>query len=158
LLVSALSAAGIEAALSNNIMEHVYGKLLVNAVVNPLTALFRVKNGELPADPFRFRLMKALFHETLAVLQASGMRTDGGEWDRLLDVVRRTAENRSSMLADVEAGRPTEIDAINGGVVRLAREAGAAAPLNAAVAALIGAIGPEKPGGSEERWEHFGMS
>ena len=158
LLVDTLAAAGIEAVLSNNIMEHVYGKLLVNAVVNPLTALFRVKNGDLPADPVRFGIMKALFRETLAVLAASGMRTDGGEWDRLLDVIRRTAENRSSMLADVEAGRRTEIDAINGGVVRLARQAGVAAPLNAAVAALIGAIGPDEPEGGVERWEHCGMS
>jgi 2-dehydropantoate 2-reductase len=150
LLVETLNAAGIAAVLSNNIMEHVYGKLLVNAVVNPLTALFRVRNGELPEDPVRFRLMKALFHETLAVLAASGMRTDGGEWDRLLDVIRRTADNRSSMLVDVEAGRPTEIDAINGGVVRLARRAGVAAPLNEAAAALIGAIGPDEPGGGVE--------
>lgn len=156
LLVDTLSSAGIAAALSNNIMEHVYGKLLVNAVVNPLTALFRVKNGELPGDPVRLQLMKALFRETLAVLEASGMRTDGGEWERLLDVIRLTAENRSSMFADVEAGRPTEIKAINGGVVRLARKAGLAAPLNEAVAALIGAIGPEEPGGGEEPWEHCG--
>jgi len=150
LLVETLNAAGIAAVLSNNIMEHVYGKLLVNAVVNPLTALFRVRNGELPEDPVRFRLMKAIFHETLAVLAATGMRTDGGEWDRLLDVIRRTADNRSSMLVDVEAGRPTEIDAINGGVVRLARRAGVAAPLNEAAAALIGAIGPDEPGGGVE--------
>ena len=158
LLVLTLSSAGIEAELSNNIMKHVYGKLLVNAVVNPLTALFRVKNGELPADPVRLGLMKALFRETLAVLAASGMRTDGGEWDRLLDVIRRTAENRSSMLADVEAGRPTEIDAINGGVVRLAREAGVAAPLNEAAWALVSAIGPDEPGGGVKPWEHCGKS
>jgi 2-dehydropantoate 2-reductase len=158
LLVDTLSSAGIAAVLSNNIMEHVYGKLLVNAVVNPLTALFRVKNGDLPGDPVRLRLMKALFRETLAVLEASGMRADGGEWDRLLDVIRLTAENRSSMLADVEAGRPTEIEAINGGVVRLARKAGVAASLNEAVAALIGAIGPEEPGGGVEPWELFGKS
>ncbi|REJ19928.1 MAG: 2-dehydropantoate 2-reductase [Paenibacillaceae bacterium] len=158
LLVDTLSAAGIAAVLSNNIMDHVYGKLLVNAVVNPLTALFRVKNGELPGDPVRRRLMRALFHETLAVLKAAGMRTDGGEWDRLLDVIRRTADNRSSMLVDVEAGRPTEIDAINGGVARLARKAGIAAPLNEAVAALVGAIGPNEPGGGLEPWEHYGKS
>jgi len=158
LLIDTLSAAGIAAVLSNNIMDHVYGKLLVNAVVNPLTALFRVRNGELPGDPVRLRLMKALFRETLAVLAASGMRTDGGEWDRLLDVIRRTADNRSSMLVDVEAGRLTEIDAINGGVARLARKAGIAAPLNEAAAALIGAIGPEEPGGGLEPWEHYGKS
>jgi len=158
LLMDTLASAGIAAVLSNNIMKHVYGKLLVNAVINPLTALFRVKNGELPEDPVRLGIMKALFRETLAVLAASGMRTDGGEWDRLLDVIRRTAENRSSMLADVEAGRPTEIDAISGGVARLARKAGIAAPLNEAVAALIGAIGPEEPGGGTEPWVDCGKS
>lgn len=158
LLIDTLSAAGIAADLSNNIMEHVYGKLLVNAVINPLTALFRVRNGELPEDPVRLRLMKALFRETLAVLAASGMRTDGGEWDRLLDVIRRTADNRSSMLVDVEAGRPTEIDAVSGGVARLARGAGIAAPLNEAIAALVGAIGPDVPGGGLEPWALFGKS
>lgn len=158
LWLDTLSKAGIKAILSNNIMNHVYGKLLVNAVVNPLTALFRVKNGELSEDPVRLRLMRALFNETLEVLAASGMKTDGGEWDRLIDVIRRTADNRSSMLADMEAGRATEIEAINGAVVRLAGSAGIKAPLNEAVAVLIRAVETAEHGGGRERWERCGES
>lgn len=141
MFIDLLNKAGIAASLSKNILTPVYGKLLVNCVINPLTGLLGVRNGELPEDPVRLRLMRAVHAEALAVLSASGYTPDGREWERLLDVCRRTAGNRSSMLADIEAGRPTEIEAINGGIVRMARKSGLAAPLNEALAALIGAIG-----------------
>jgi 2-dehydropantoate 2-reductase len=58
-------------------------------------------------------------------------------WDELVEVCRRTAINRSSMLQDVESGRETEIEAINGSLVRLARRHGILAPLNETMADLI---------------------
>ncbi|MBB6673234.1 ketopantoate reductase family protein [Cohnella nanjingensis] len=135
-----LKEAGFTAIVSNDMAERMLRKLLSNAVINPLTALLRVPNGQLTATRDRLRLMRTLFDETVPVLRQYGLPNDPALWDELLDVCARTAANRSSMLQDVEAGRPTEIGAINGAVSRLARQAGLPAPWNGGLTALIEAI------------------
>jgi 2-dehydropantoate 2-reductase len=155
MLLERLHKAGIKCLVSKNIKDQIYAKLLVNAVINPLTALFGVKNGDLPQDNTRYRLMRGLYEETLRVLRAdSDYVPTGGEWERILDVCRLTAANTSSMLADVQAGRPTEIAGINGGIVRLARRFGIGAPMNEAAVAWITALeahGTERSGCNWER-------
>ncbi|MGN7454986.1 ketopantoate reductase family protein [Paenibacillus pasadenensis] len=136
----ALQRAGIAAFLSNDVEDRIYRKLLLNAVINPLTALLDVPNGRLPEHPQGSRLMKALHEESLSILVSAGFAATGEEWERLLDVCRRTAANTSSMLADVRAGRPTEIASINGELARLAARHGVPAPLNEAAAALVHAL------------------
>lgn len=143
MLVEAMRGAGMEASLSNDITTHVRRKLGVNAVLNPLTALFGVRNGELPAAGERLALMDALCAETAAVLAAAGTPVGDLRGD-VLRVCAATAGNVSSMLADVRAGRPTEADWISGGIVRLARGAGVPAPLNEAAAAMIRAMSPRE--------------
>lgn len=135
-----LKQAGFTAFVSNDMTERMLRKLLSNAVINPLTALLRIPNGQLPATDERLALMRTLFDETVPVLRRYGLRDDPGLWDELLDICARTAANRSSMLQDAEAGRPTEIGAINGAVARLARQAGLPAPWNGKLTALIEAI------------------
>lgn len=135
-----LREGGFSANVSNDMTERMLRKLLGNAVINPLTALLRVANGELPGTPARLEMLRRLFDETLAVLRAAGLKTDDDLWGELLALCARTAANRSSMLQDVLAGRQTEIASINGAVARLAAASGLSAPLNEAVAALIGAM------------------
>jgi len=86
--------------------------------------------------------MESLFRETLAIVRLHGLGEEADEqlWNAVLDVCAATAANRSSMLQDVEAGRETEIDAMNGAVCRMAEAAGAEAPWNAAVTNLVKAI------------------
>ncbi|GBF75459.1 hypothetical protein PA598K_03872 [Paenibacillus sp. 598K] len=136
-LLVAMKKAGIGVFLSNQMENRMYRKLLLNSVINPLTALFGVKNGELPDDPERLAVMRALHEEAAAVLQRAGLPLDGDEWERLLALCRLTADNESSMLRDVRSGRPTEIDWINGGVVALARQLGLETPLNEAIVAQV---------------------
>ncbi len=141
MLLELLHKAGIKSLVSKTIKDQVYAKLLVNAVINPLTALFGVKNGDLPQDETRYRLMRGLYEETIRVLSADAdYSPTGGEWERILDVCRLTAGNTSSMLADIRAGRPTEIAAINGGIVRMARRYEINAPMNEAAVAWITAL------------------
>ncbi|RAP76670.1 ketopantoate reductase family protein [Paenibacillus montanisoli] len=137
LLLTTLIAAGIEASLSNEMEDVVYHKLLVNAVINPLTAISGVRNGELPADPNRLRWMRALHEESNRILIAAGMAGNQDAWERLLRICEATAGNESSMLRDVKAGRKTEIDWINGGILRLAERLHLPAPMNEAVYTLI---------------------
>lgn len=140
MLVGVLAEAGISAELSNQMENRIYEKLLINAVINPLTAIFGVKNGELPLHPSRLRLMTALFKESRTILVRCGLNEDSGTWEKVLAVCEATAANESSMLRDVQAGRATEIDWINGGIAGLAREANLPSPLNDAVAAMVRAL------------------
>lgn len=143
MLLNALQTAGFTAFLSNDseeMLDRIYNKLLVNAVINPLTSIFDVKNGDLPLQPQRELLMRALYEESEQVLMKAGMKPIKEGWQRVLDVCSRTSGNVSSMLSDVRAGRATEIDAINGGIVELAKRQGVDAPLNLAVIAMIGAM------------------
>lgn len=97
-------------------------KLVVNAIINPLTAIFRCKNGQLLESPASLELMKLLLSETGPIVRALlPSPSDQFSDDNLLDLVRtvahKTGANTSSMLQDVQAGRRTEIDYINGYVV-----------------------------------------
>ncbi|WP_165861150.1 ketopantoate reductase family protein [Paenibacillus paeoniae] len=132
-----LQKAGFQPFLSNEINNRIFHKLLINAVINPLTALFDVTNGELPKQERRVHIMRALHNETLDILKRAGMQDPGDSWEGVLEVCARTSANISSMLADVRGGRETEIRAINGAVAELAAAHGLKAPMNEAVTAIV---------------------
>ncbi|AJY76355.1 ketopantoate reductase family protein [Paenibacillus beijingensis] len=142
MLLGALRKAGINAWLSNDMGNRIYRKLLINSVINPLTAIYDVENGRLPEHPSRLALMRGLHAEAEAVLIRAGMEPASDSWERLLEICMLTAPNISSMLGDVRGGRLTEVDWINGGVVRLARRLGMEAPLNEAVRRMVHALKP----------------
>jgi len=136
---SRLKPAGFTVSMSNDMTERMLRKLLINAVINPLTALLRIRNGELTSTPARLALMRQLYDETESILRGYGLEA-GPHWEELLEVCDRTAANRSSMLQDISAGRDTEIEAINGAVGRLAERLGLSASWNVKLTALVKAI------------------
>ena len=112
-------------------------KLLVNAAINPLAALFRVPNGALLDPPHRV-LLDTLVREALPVLRAQGLDLDeAAALARVHAVAHATATNRASMLQDMLAGRRTEIDAINGALVREAHALGVPVPVNETLVAVL---------------------
>ncbi|AMA52202.1 2-dehydropantoate 2-reductase [Bacillus inaquosorum] len=94
------------------------GKLIVNACINPLTALLQVKNGELLTTPAYLAFMKLVFKEACRILR---LENEEEAWERVRSVCGQTKENRSSMLVDVIEGRQTEADAIIGYLLKEAR-------------------------------------
>ncbi|MCP1185747.1 ketopantoate reductase family protein [Paenibacillus sp. 1781tsa1] len=132
-----LEQAGFDCTVSNEIDKLIYRKLLINAVINPLTALWRIPNGELIITEERKRLMRQLYDEVLLVYSERGICLDQDMWDQLILVCRSTATNTSSMLADVLAGRGTEVGSINGHIVRMAQKSGLAAPTHELLLHLI---------------------
>jgi 2-dehydropantoate 2-reductase len=133
-----LRGAGFEVQTVEDAAGLVWGKLVVNAAINPLTALLRLPNGELLKRPGARALMDALANETAAVAGKLGVKLPFPDPCQAAEVVaRRTAKNRSSMLQDVLRGVPTEIEAINGAVVRLGEQVGIATPVNRVVCGLI---------------------
>lgn len=125
------NAAGIKTSLVNDADSLMWGKLAINAGINPLTALMRVPNGMLVEDETLRRLMAAAATEVAAVAEAQGIRLPFADAAaRTAEVARATAANRSSMLQDVSRAGPTEIDAISGAVVRFGRRFGVPTPVN----------------------------
>jgi len=112
-----LQQAGLEVEVDDDLASVQWGKLAVNAGINPLTALLRVANGALVEDDHARGIMGEAARETAAVAAALGVRLPYRDAAvQAEDVARRTAANRSSMLQDILRGAPTEIDAINGAV------------------------------------------
>jgi len=109
----------------------VWGKLVINTAINPLTALLGIPNGELLKRRGARAVMEALARETAQVAAACGAHLPFDDPVQAAEeVAQKTAANRSSMFQDVCRGAPTEIDAICGAVVRAAREKGLATPVN----------------------------
>ena len=108
-------------------------KLSVNAVINPLTALHDCTNGSIADDPRLQEEARALATEVDLILAALAPDWPGDSATRSFQVARQTAGNTSSMRADLRAGRITEIDFINGWLLRQARNSGIPAPLNQAI-------------------------
>lgn len=130
-LEEALTSAGFNVQTVENPESLIWGKLVVNAAINPLTALLRVKNGELLRRPFAREVMYALAHEAARVALAEHVALPFDDpAARAEDVAQKTAANTSSMLQDVLRGAPTEIDAICGAVVRAAEKNSLSAPVN----------------------------
>lgn len=141
-IADAFRAAGISARVTTDREREVWRKVLVNAAILPLTADHRVPNGRLLLDPYRAQALQ-LLDEALSVAQAEGVRfTDTDAQRELWKVVRATAENRSSMLQDVERGRRTEIDSISGAILEMGRRRGLSLPATARIVQRIHAKEP----------------
>ncbi|MEK6224742.1 MAG: 2-dehydropantoate 2-reductase [Chloroflexota bacterium] len=136
-----LREGGMDVTVVDDAWPAVWRKVVTNAAVNPLTALIRRTNAELLADAPASRVADCLAREVARVATASGVRIGEEEavkqWRAMAAL---TGANRSSMLQDVEAGRPTEIDAISGAVAREGERRGVAAPLNQAMTLLVRSI------------------
>jgi 2-dehydropantoate 2-reductase len=142
-LVEALKSAGFDVQVVEDARSLIWGKLVINSAINPLTALLRVPNGELLERPPAREMMHHLSQETAAVARAEKIElsfTDPGAAAE--EVARRTATNRSSMLQDVLRGAPTEIDAICGAVVQIAGKHEIATPANWVCWQLVKALHP----------------
>jgi len=137
-LAALLQRAGFETHVEKDVAGLVWSKLVVNVGINALTALLNVTNGRLADFPETRVLMADLVAEAVAVANARAVRLNYADpLQAVLDVARKTGANRSSMLQDFDRKRETEIDFINGAIVREAETLGIPVPVNAAVTRLI---------------------
>lgn len=138
--VSRFVAAGFDCQSAADIVAVIWDKLLVNVGINPLTALTRLPNGGLLEVPEAWQVTSAAVQEARAVAQAMGIAVSPDPLTRVRQVCRATARNRSSMLQDVLAQRPTEIEALNGQIVALGQKLGVPTPVNTTITHLIRAL------------------
>jgi len=138
-LYSLLEAAGLNPEVVDDIRIWQWRKLAVNAGINPVTALARVRNRAVSGDPRLGEVAMAAAREAGVVARSLGLRV--GDPDELardtIRVAEETGDNISSMLQDVLACRRTEVDWINGEVVRVARRLGIEVPVNTLLYRLV---------------------
>ena len=138
-LADACTRAGMPTAAVADARGSQWRKVVFNAATNPVGAIPGLSHGRVCEDPALRRLVSGLVDEGKAVAAAQGIVLDADP-EELIDYAARPEvayDHKASMLQDVEARRQTEIDYLNGGIVRFGREHGVATPLNEAVTALI---------------------
>lgn len=128
-LAQTLTQAGLTAMAVDDIRQRLWQKLAVNAAINPLVALNGIRNGELRDEAYA-RRVESVVKEVAAIMRAEAIAPPEGEqgekaWLALVwKVVENTANNKASMLQDIEAKRPTERRAILGPLVESAQRHG----------------------------------
>jgi len=148
-----LQAAGFKVENVADPDSLLWGKLVINAAINPLTAILRVPNGELLAHSTAGALMYAAANEAAAVAIALGVHLPYPDPSAAAEAVaRRTANNRSSMLQDVLRGAPTEIDAICGAIVQAGEGLGVPTPVNLTLWQLVKAMSEEDQTQLSQAW------
>lgn len=135
-IAEVFSRSGLSTNVTDNITGVVWTKSLVNCGMNAFGALTGLRNGELAEVPGLIEAMIATVEEGAAVAEPCGVKIEGPQ-EKLLDVAELTAKNKNSMLQDIERGKRTEIDFLNGAVSRIGKEKGVPTPLNDVLTALV---------------------
>ena len=137
-----ISEGGVPCEVTDEIGKYLWSKMLYNCALNPLGALLDVPYGILAEYEYTRYIMDNIVQEVFAVMTSSGYDTHFQTPEAFLNVfysrlVPDTAQHRSSMLQDIEAGKQTEIDALNGAVIDLAKKHGIDAPYNSVAYNLV---------------------
>jgi 2-dehydropantoate 2-reductase len=138
-LAEACTRAGMPTSAVADARGPQWRKVIFNAATNPVGALTGLTHGRVCEDPALRRLVTGLVDEGKEVAAAQGIELDADPED-LIDHAAKpdvAYDHKASMLQDVEARRPTEIDYLSGGIVRFGAEHGVPTPLNAAIWALV---------------------
>ena len=120
-------AGGLKAPVETNLREQLWVKLLGNAALNPISALTRATLGDMMNDPRCEAAVRAIMEECQAIANRLGIELPISI-DKRIDGARRVGDHKTSMLQDLEAGRPLELDAVTGAVVELGRILGIPTP------------------------------
>ncbi len=131
------NTAGIETEAVEDVRCVIWNKLLINIGINAITALTAIKNGRILDLESTKELCRIAVEEAMRVARALNIPIRDDAVDVVFKVAEATAANRSSMGQDVDSKRPTEIEAINGFIVRESKRLGLDAPVNFTLTALI---------------------
>jgi 2-dehydropantoate 2-reductase len=135
-VVDVLKRAGFDCELVDDISFRIWSKAIVNAAINPLTAICRVRNGKIVEVEEIWEIAQAVIREGAMVMKKMGM-PEVDFVEIVKEVALKTSQNRSSMLQDIENGKRTEIDFINGEIVKKAKEFGLESPVNELLVKLV---------------------
>ena len=141
-LISCFNECGIKATFSSDINKEIWTKAIVNSSINPVTALFKCKNGYLIENPVLEKIVEKVCKESTDIAIANGLNLSFSDTiKKTKQVINKTSENHSSMLQSVMYGKKTEIDSINGALVDIAKKYNIDTSLNEMLTYLIKKVG-----------------
>jgi 2-dehydropantoate 2-reductase len=141
-IAQALRLAGLPTEASSEVMQYLWAKVLYNSALNPLSAILNRTYGELGANSYTRSVMDQVIEEGFLAAGAAGVRLFWEHPEEYREVfygteVPLTSAHRSSMLQSMEMGKRTEIDALNGALVRIAEQHGFLLPVNQTLTQII---------------------
>ena len=137
-VAAAFTRAGVPCRISENITVELWEKLIMNCAYNAISALTRKKYGPIAEDPGTIEVMKQVVIEAVAVAGAAGVPLSvGGMTEAALKLGKAMPEALSSTAQDIARGKPTEIDSLNGFLVRKGAELGVPTPVNQTLYSLV---------------------
>jgi 2-dehydropantoate 2-reductase len=136
-LAEILEDAGFETAVVPDVMAVIWEKFALNCCINAITATTGLRTGEMARLPELDAFQDSIIAEVMTVTRAKGIRLPTSDLPAKIKAQCRKKFNKPSMLQHVEAGRRTEIDALNGALLREAAALGIATPYNDALVALL---------------------
>ncbi len=141
-LIDVIKNAGIPARFSSDVYQILWDKILYNSALNPLGAILECSYGELAKNPHTRETMNSIVREIFEVAKANGIKLRWDSPDKYLEhfykkLIPPTEKHYPSMYYDIKEGKRTEIDALNGAIVRLAKQAGIDVPVNETITNLL---------------------
>ncbi|WP_457642630.1 ketopantoate reductase family protein [Persephonella sp.] len=141
-IVETINSAGIPASFAPDVYQILWDKILYNCALNPLGALLECSYGELAENPHTKHLMDSIIFEIFETTKLNNIKLNWNSPQEYLNhfytnLIPPTRKHYPSMYYDLKSGKKTEIDALNGAVVKLAEKAGTAVPVNKTITSLI---------------------
>ncbi len=135
-----LTECGLDTEHTTSITDMVWRKTVMNACMNPMCAVTGMTMVEIINDPITFNLVDALIKEGITVARINEFSLGSGYYPFAINYIKNAGAHKPSMLQDIEAGRRTEIDYINGKIVEYGKQAGVPTPYNSMIRGLVKAL------------------
>lgn len=139
-ICNALSGCGLETRHTDHIPDMVWRKSVMNSCMNAICAVTGKTMIEIILDPILFDLVDALIKEGVAVARANEFALGSDFYPYCINYIKNAGNHKPSMLQDIEAGRRTEVDYINGKIVEYGAQAGMPTPYNTMIRGLVKAL------------------
>ncbi|NJD62726.1 MAG: 2-dehydropantoate 2-reductase [Deltaproteobacteria bacterium] len=137
------TGCGLDTRHTDQIYHLVWRKAILNACMNPLCAVTGKTMAEVINDPILFNLVDSLIKEGVSVARANEITLGSNYYPYCIHYIRTAGHHKPSMLQDIEAGRRTEVDYINGKIIEYGVQAGTATPFNTMIRGLVKALEPK---------------
>jgi 2-dehydropantoate 2-reductase len=138
-----LTECGLDTEHTDQITDRVWRKTVLNACMNPICAVTGMTMVEIINDPITFNLVDALIKEGIAVARTNEFSLGSNYYPYAINYIKNAGAHKPSMLQDIEANRRTEVDYINGKIMKYGLQAGIPTPYNNMIRGLVKALEPK---------------
>jgi 2-dehydropantoate 2-reductase len=142
-ICNVLTECGLDTQHSDQIANMVWRKTVLNACMNPICAVTGMTMVEIINDPITFNLVDALIKEGIAVARTNEFSLGSNYYPYAINYIKNAGNHKPSMLQDIEAKRRTEVDYINGKIIKYGAQAGIPTPYNNMIRGLVKALEPK---------------